>query len=171
VRLLAVRHAIAEDREAFARAQTDDAARPLTAEGREKMHRGAVGLKQLVPDIDLLASSPLKRAFDTAEIVARVYGGLKVERVAELAPGTPLERALVWAAGLPERGTVAIVGHEPDLSRMVCALLTGTNGPFLEFRKGAACLLEFTGPVDRGAATLDWFLGPKHLRRLGADRA
>ena len=170
MRLLAVRHAIAEDRETFAREQRDDAARPLTAEGREKMRRGAVGLKQLVPDIDLLASSPLKRAFDTAEIVARVYGGLKVERVADLAPGTPLEQVLVWVAGLPSRGTVALVGHEPDLSRLVCALLASTNGPFLEFRKGAACLLEFTGPVGRGAATLDWFLGPKHLRRIGSDR-
>ena len=170
MRLLVIRHAIAEDREAFALAQGDDAARPLTAEGREKMQRGAVGLKQLVPDIDLLAASPLKRALETAEIVARVYGGLKVERVAELAPGTPLERVLAWVTELPERGTVALVGHEPDLSRMVCALLASPNGPLLEFRKGAACLLEFTSHVGPGAAILDWFLGPKHLRRLGADR-
>jgi len=169
VRLLVIRHAIAEDREAYS--QRDDAARPLTAEGRDKMQRGAVGLKQLVPDIELLASSSLKRAFDTAEIVARAYGGLKVEQVAELAPGTPLERMLAWVGGLPARGTVALVGHEPDLSRLVCALLASTNGPFLEFRKGAACLLEFTGPVERGAATLDWFLGPKHLRWVGAHRA
>lgn len=169
MRLLVVRHAIAEDRETFARAQHDDAARPLTAEGREKMRRGALGLKQIVPEIDLLAASPLKRAVDTAEIVARAYGDLKVERVPELSPGTPLEKMLAWVAGLPARGTIALVGHEPDLSCMVCALLASTNGPFLEFRKGAACLLKFTGPVGRGGATLDWFLGPKHLRRLGAD--
>ena len=171
MRLLVVRHAIAEDREVFARADRDDANRPLTPEGREKMRRGAVGLKQIVPDIDLLAASPLKRALETAEIVARVYGGLTVDRVADLAPGTPLERVLVWVAGLPARGTVTLVGHEPDLSRMVCALLAKANGPFLEFRKGAACLLEFSGPAGPGAATLDWFLGPKHLRRLGANRA
>lgn len=170
MRLLVIRHAIAEDREAFARAERDDAARPLTSDGREKMRRGAIGLKQIVPDIDVLAASPLKRAFDTAEIVARVYDGLTVERVAELAPGTAIDRVLTWVAGLPERGTVALVGHEPDLSRLVCALLANTNGPFLEFRKGAACLLEFTGGARRGTATLDWFLGPKHLRRLGADR-
>lgn len=170
MRLVLIRHAIAEDRETFARSDRDDDARPLTPEGRDKMRRGAVGLKELVPEVDVLASSPLKRAFDTAEIIAREYGGLTVERVAELGPGTPLERALAWVASLPGRGTVMVVGHEPDLSRMVCALLASTNGPFLEFRKGAACLLEFTGPVARGGATLDWFLGPKHLRRLGADR-
>ena len=70
-------------------------------------------------------------------------------------------------AGQQTRGSVAIVGHEPDLGRLVCALLASTNGPFLELRKGAACLLEFPGAVARGAATLDWFLGPKYLRRLG----
>jgi phosphohistidine phosphatase len=170
VRLVLVRHAIAEDREVFAGSGRDDASRPLTPEGRDKMRRGAIGLKELVPEIDALVSSPLKRAADTADIIARVYGSLTVERVQDLSPGTPLERALAWVASLPGRGTAVVVGHEPDLSRLVCALLASTNGPFLEFRKGAACLLEFTGPAGRGTATLDWFLGPKHLRRLGADR-
>jgi phosphohistidine phosphatase len=170
MRLLVIRHAIAADREEFARSHADDADRPLTAEGRAKMERAASGLKQLVPDLTLLASSPVKRAFDTAMIVARPYRDLEVERVPELAPGTPLDRAIAWLAGLPARGTIAIVGHEPDLSRLVCALLCGADRPFFEFRKGAACLLEFSGPVARGAGVLDWFLGPKHLRRFGADR-
>lgn len=166
MRLLVVRHAIAEDREAYARTQRDDAARPLTDEGRRKMERGAAGMKELVPELDLLAASPFKRAFDTAQIIAREYGEMRVERVPELAPGAGLERSLAWLRGQGSRGTVAIVGHEPDLSRLVCALLTTTDGPFLELRKGAACLLEFAGAVERGAATLDWFVGPKHLRRL-----
>ena len=168
MRLVVVRHAIAEDREAFARSHKDDATRPLTPEGRRKMERAALGLKQLVPELDLLAASPYKRAFDTAEIIAKAYGTSAVERVAELAPGGGLDRVVGWLAGQASRRTIAIVGHEPDLSQLVCALLAGTNGPFLELRKGAACLLEFPGPVGRGAATLDWFLGPKHLRRIAA---
>ena len=167
MRLLVVRHAIAEDRETF---EGDDAARSLTADGRKKMKRGAAGLKELVPDIDLLAASSLKRAVETAEIIARAYDGFKVQQVTELAPGTPRDSVIAWLAGLPEKGTTAVVGHEPDLSSMVCALLTSADEPFLEFGKGGACLLEFKGPVGRGAATLDWFLEPKHLRRLGADR-
>lgn len=169
MRLLVVRHAIAEDREAFGRSHRDDATRPLTPEGRRKMERGALGLKELVPELDLVAASPLKRAVDTAAIIAQAYGVLRVERVAELAPGAGFDRFLGWLTGQRARGAIAVVGHEPDLSQLVCALLAGTNGPFLELRKGAACLLEFPGAVDRGAATLDWFLGPKHLRRL-ADR-
>jgi phosphohistidine phosphatase len=167
MRLLVVRHAIAEDRASFARTQKDDSARPLTPEGRRKMERAALGLKRIVPELDLLAASPYKRALETAEIIAAAYGGLGVERVTELAPGGGVERIVGWLADRPDRGVVAVVGHEPVLSRLVCALLVGANGPFLELRKGAACLLEFSGAVGAGAATLDWFLGPKHLRRLG----
>jgi phosphohistidine phosphatase len=169
VRLLVVRHAIAEDREAFARSHRDDAARPLTPEGRRKMERAALGLKELVPDLDLLGASPYKRAFETAEIIAHAYGTARVERVPELAPGAGVDRVVGWLGGQASRGTIAVVGHEPDLGQLVCALLAGTNGPFLELRKGAACLLEFPGAVARSAATLDWFLGPKHLRRLAAS--
>jgi phosphohistidine phosphatase len=167
VRLLVVRHAIAEDREAFARSHKDDAARPLTAEGRRKMERGAAGLHELVPELELLAASPFTRAFETAEIIAKAYGGgLRVERVPALAPGGGVGRVVEWLASLRTAGTVAAVGHEPDLSQLVCALLAGSDGPFLELRKGAACLLEFPGPVAKSGATLDWFLGPKHLRRI-----
>ncbi len=168
MRLLVVRHAIAEDREAYARSHRDDAGRPLTSEGRRKMEGVALGLRQLVPAIDLLAASPFRRALDTAEIIAQAYDGQQVERVSELAPGAGVDRFLSWLKGLGPRPTVAVVGHEPDLSRIVCTLLANANGPFLELRKGAACLLEFSGAIGKGAATLDWFLGPKHLRRLAA---
>ena len=170
MRLLVVRHAIAEDREAFARSHKDDATRPLTPDGRRKMERAALGLKELVPELDVLAASPYKRAIETAEIISAAFGGLSLERVPDLAPGAGVDRVVSWLADRHARGSVAVVGHEPDLGQLVCALLASTNGPFLELRKGAACLLELAGPVTRGAATLDWFLGPKHLRLLGTGR-
>lgn len=170
MRLVFVRHAIAEDREIYARGHKDDAGRPLTPEGRGKMERGAVGLRALVPELDVVASSPYRRAVDTAEIIARAYGSLHTERVPALAPGQSVDAFLNWLVDQRSRGTLAVVGHEPNLSQIICTLLAGTNGPFLELRKGAACLLDLPGPVNRGAATLDWLLGPKHLRRLAADR-
>ena len=169
MRLLVVRHGIAEDREVFGRTNRDDAARPLTAEGRRKMERGALGLRQLVPEVDLLASSALRRAAETADIIARAYGELRVERVPELAPGGGVDRVIAWMQSQAVRGTIAVVGHEPDLSCLICALVCGTDNPFLELRKGAACLLDLPGRVARSAATLDWLLGPKHLRRVAAD--
>ena len=130
------------------------------------MERAALGLRALVPEIDLLAASPFKRAVETAEILAGAYGDMRVERIPELAPGAGVDRVVTWLASQHARGTIATVGHEPDLSQVVCLLLAGVSGPFLELRKGAACLLEFPGPVGKAAATLEWFLGPKHLRRL-----
>ena len=72
--VLVIRHAIAEDRDVFARTEKDDDERPLTDEGRKKMARGAQGLHTLVPKLDLIASSPLVRAQQTAAIVAMVCG-------------------------------------------------------------------------------------------------
>ena len=51
----------------------DDRLRPLTPEGRKEMQRVAPGLARLVPTIDVLATSPLARAAETAEIVAQAY--------------------------------------------------------------------------------------------------
>src|SRR5713101_2159078 len=107
MRLLVVRHAIAEDREAFARSHKDDADRPLTAEGRRTMEQAALGLKELIPELDLLAASPYKRAFDSAEIVTGAYGGLAVEQVLELAPGVSVDRVFGWLTGRQARGSVA----------------------------------------------------------------
>src|SRR3989442_3095903 len=111
MRLLVVRHAIAEDREAFARSHKDDSTRPLTPDGRRKMERAALGLKELVPELDVLAASPYKRAIETAEIIAAAYGGLSVERVPDLAPGAGVDRVVSWLAGPPPPRSVAVRGH------------------------------------------------------------
>src|SRR5437867_8548984 len=145
MRLMVVRHAIAEDREVYARTHKDDAGRPLTSEGRRKMERVALGLKELVPALDLLAASPFKRAVDTAEIIAAAYGDVRVERVAELVPGAGIDRGLGWLAGQQAGGRLVIVGHEPDLGRVVCALLALTHCPFLALRKGASGLVGVPG--------------------------
>src|SRR2546422_1650397 len=76
MRLLVVRHAIAEDLEAFARSHKDDSTRPLTPDGRRKMERAALGLKELVPELDVLAASPYKRAKigrATSELQSRLH--------------------------------------------------------------------------------------------------
>ena len=68
--IVIVRHGIAEDREASNRAAPDDALRQLTKEGRQKMRKAAKGLKRILPALDLIATSPLMRAAQTAEILA-----------------------------------------------------------------------------------------------------
>src|SRR5437879_11778172 len=119
MRLVVVRHAIAEDREGFARSHKDDAARPLTPEGRRKMARAALGLKQLVPELELLAASPYKRALETAEVIAHAYGDQRAARVGGLAPGAGSDRVVGWPTGRGARNTGAMVGHEPAVGQRV----------------------------------------------------
>jgi len=165
MKLLIVRHAIAEDREDFARTGKDDDLRPITDEGRKKMKQGARGLKTLVPEIDLLATSPLTRAAQTAAVLDSVYGGLREVEITELEPEASPVEFLSWLRK-QDGENVAVVGHEPSISLIVSWLLTGTEKRLLSFRKGGACMLEFPGEVGAGAATLLWALTPTQLREL-----
>lgn len=165
MKLLLIRHAIAEEREDFAKTGKDDRLRPLTDEGRKKMKQAAKGLREIVPEIDLLATSPLTRAAQTGAIVDSIYGGLKEVEIEELAPEATPTDFLRWLRK-QKAETLAAVGHEPSMSLILSWFLTGTERRIHSFRKGGACLLEFTGEVDAGTATLLWALTPAQLRDL-----
>jgi len=165
MRLLLIRHAIAEEREDFARTGKDDRLRPLTDEGRKKMKQAARGLRSLVPEIGLLATSPLTRAAQTGAILDSVFGGLDVVEIDELSPETTPEELLRWLR--KQKGNaVAAVGHEPSLGQILGWLLTGTDRRLFAFRKGGACLLELGDEPAGGTATLLWALTPAQLRML-----
>jgi phosphohistidine phosphatase len=164
MQLLVIRHAIAQTREEFA--GDDDAVRPLTADGRRQMKRAAKGLRYVVADIDLLGSSPLLRAMQTAEIVADAYGGADITTVTALEPGSAPETFVTWLRKQREAEVVAVVGHEPHLGTLVTWLLTGLDEPRVPLKKGGACMLDFTALPRKGGATLRWALTPAVLRRL-----
>jgi phosphohistidine phosphatase len=164
--LLVVRHANALDAAEYARNHPDDAGRPLTSEGKKKMKRVAEALRTLVPDLQLLATSPFTRAVQTAEILAEAYDGLDPVVVPVLAPAQSAADVTHWLAGERRHDTVAIVGHEPGLGRVASWLLAGSERPFIEIKKGAALLLSFPDAVDAAAATLVWSLTPSQLRAL-----
>jgi phosphohistidine phosphatase len=169
--LLVIRHAIAEDKELFAKTGRSDDLRPLTEEGRSKMRRVAEGLRIVVPRLALLASSPLVRARETAEIVAPGFKMARAEIVEALRPDRPFDAFLDWlrqraAPNDEDDRRIAVVGHEPHLGGLVTWLMTGTNDSRLELKKGAACLLHFERTPGAGEAVLQWALTPSHLRRL-----
>jgi phosphohistidine phosphatase len=113
MRLLLIRHGIAETREDFARTGEGDDLRPLTRAGRRKMRRAARGLRELVPAIDTLLTSPLVRARQTADIVARVYGGPAPWELEALRPERPPDELLHWLRAQPGMPHEAPSGGEP----------------------------------------------------------
>jgi phosphohistidine phosphatase len=166
VRLLVVRHAAAEDKDEFASTGRSDDLRPLTTEGKRDMREAARGLRDVVPKIDVLATSPLVRAVETAEIVGEAYDRKHVI-VDALRPESPYDDLARWARQHGEKDVVAIVGHEPHLSGLVCWLLAGAKTSFLDLKKGAACLLEIEDAPSAGSALLLWSMAPRHLRAIG----
>jgi phosphohistidine phosphatase len=166
MKLLVIRHAIAEDKDEFARTGKDDRERPLTKEGRAKMRKTAGGLRMLVDHVDVLASSSLVRAIETAEIIRPAFGGIAFSQIAALEPDKPVADVLEWLRMQPDGATVAIVGHEPQLGVLVSWLLTGQERSFVKLRKGSATLLQFAQNIEAGAATLLWTLKPSQLRDL-----
>lgn len=167
--LLIIRHAIAEDREEFAATGQDDSARPLTKQGRKRMRVAAIGLREAAPALDVLATSPFVRAVETADIVAAAFHRPTRHTVDALTPERPPSEFLDWLHTVQGSDVVAAVGHEPHLGRLVSWLVSARKQPFLELKKGGACLLDLGSAPSPGTARLLWALTPKQLRGL-ADR-
>lgn len=164
--LVLIRHAIAEDRAEFARSGRGDDQRPLTGEGRRRMRLAAAGLRHVLPALGVLASSPLVRAWQTAEIVGEAYGGMPIDRLDAAASGDGDELLEVLRATTPGT-TIAVVGHEPIHGDWTGWLLTGREAGFVRFKKGEACALAFGRDLRPGSAELLWKFRPTELRALG----
>lgn len=152
-----VRHGIAAERGTYA----SDFDRPLVDEGVSKMKAIGKALKKLGARPDMILTSPLVRARETAEIVAKALAvEEKLMQAPELACGCGLRRLakLLEAKGNPE--SVMVVGHEPDFSVMIGELI-GT--PEVEMKKGAVALVRVSGKVQPNNGTLAWLKPPKQL--------
>ena len=163
MKLLVVRHGAAMEREEFARTGESDDLRPLTDEGKAEMESVAAGLRAQLETLDLLATSPLVRARQTAEIVAAAYGIGAPEITSSLVPGTPFEEFEKWCSGIGEKDAIGVVGHEPHLSLLVRWLLADSPESEIHLKKGGACLMHFESQVSRGSGKLEWLLGPSKL--------
>ncbi len=161
--LYLVRHAIAAKRRMVRR----DRDRPLTEGGIRKMRRIARALCVLGIRADLILSSPLRRARETAGILAAELGSPDPEPTPFLEPGVTTERLcafIIRRAGRARR--VFLVGHEPALSILASVLLSGEAQTQLTMKKGGVCKLR----VDRlrcgRCAVLEWLLTPRVLAKM-----
>lgn len=167
MKILLIRHGKAEERPLLSLSAKKDALRALTESGRREMRKAAKGLRKFAPDIDVLAASPLVRAQETADIVAKVFGVNQVLEQALLSPGADAPALLDWLNAQAPDTTVALVGHEPGLSQFATRLLSGKDASFITFKKGACALIEFDGKPVAGRGVLAWLLQPGQLRKLG----
>jgi phosphohistidine phosphatase len=160
-----VRHGIAGP----ASATVTDANRSLTPDGTRKMTRAAAGLKQLGVVPAVVLSSPLRRAEETAAILARVLAPrLAVEIYPLLAPGSDPAAVLHALAAYRKADSLILVGHQPDLGELASYLVTGSsNLATLPFKKGGVAAVRVAAVPPRAPGSLEWFLTPKQLRAIG----
>lgn len=158
-----VRHAVAVERGSTG--FEDDALRPLTAQGRARMVEAAAGLKRLLTP-QVILTSPLVRAAETAEILRKAYGLGKPRVCDALATGD--HDGVLTAIEEADAGAIALVGHEPWMSELLAYLLTGDRaGMAAVFKKGAAALVGSAAEPAPGHCWLEWLIQPGALRRLG----
>lgn len=154
-----IRHGIAVERESVSLDQD----RPLTSEGEKKTRRVAERLQQLELHFDCLLSSPLLRAKQTAVILQKQGLCDRLEETDLLAPLGNFGTWLYWLEEWRQSGgtSLALVGHQPDLSQWAELLLWGEARGVLILKKAGIIglsLPEFGSPV--GNSQLFWLTRP-----------
>jgi phosphohistidine phosphatase len=153
LQLYLLRHADAGDPMAW---PGDDAERPLSAKGRRQARR----LGNLLADIgwkpDLILTSPMVRAADTARIIGRAVG-VKPADEHSLGSGIGLGDVGTLLAAHPEAKRVVLVGHDPDFSAVASTL----TGAAIELRKGAIARIDLQDASPAaGQGALRWLIPP-----------
>jgi phosphohistidine phosphatase len=134
-----------------------DDERPLTKRGKKEMHEVAAFLVRLKVRPDLILTSPLPRAAQTAEIAAE-HLNVKCREEQRLAPGfgaAELEQ-IMNKHPVP---SLMIVGHEPDFTRTIAAL----TGASLKLSKGGVALVDIDPSSRKGR--LLWLFPPKIAKK------
>jgi phosphohistidine phosphatase len=158
-----VRHAIAAER---GDEYPDDGKRPLTPDGAARFRKVARGLAALDPTVDLVLTSPLVRARQTAEILSEhLASHPPVAETSALLPGAAFSDLVAELGGHARRSGIALVGHEPGIGASAARLI-GVRGA-LEFRKGGICRVDVDSLPPAGPGRLVWFAPPKVLSRVG----
>ena len=133
--------------------QPDDE-RPLTKAGRKEMHAVGEFLTALKAEADLILTSPLPRATQTADIAAEhLKTWVREEKL--LAPGFRVEDLTRLLRKYPQQ-VLMLVGHEPDFTLTIAAL----TGASLKLAKAGVALVDLN--LQKGR--LLWLFPPKFAR-------
>jgi phosphohistidine phosphatase len=142
---------------------TEDEERPLSEQGEQQAVQLAAGLQRRGVKIDVLLTSPLLRARQTAEALVRLGPPLvgEMQTCDELAPGGKRKRLARTLLGL-DRPAVGLVGHQPDLGEFT-AWLIGDRDARLELAKAGVAYVRCDGAPTKGGGALVWLVTPEWL--------
>ena len=164
MRLFIVRHAIAVPHGTPGVAEDD---RPLTKDGIRKMNEAARGLRAIVGIPDIILTSPLPRAKQTADILVQSLGKqIPLELIDALAPAGSHSGVYKEMRRHQKADSLMIVGHQPSLGEIAGEIAWGSPEHYVELKKGGACAIEIEGLTPTPRGTLLWLVTPSILRSL-----
>jgi len=150
--LFFIRHSNAVDR-----SDLPDLTRPLTQEGIDRAQRCARLLKNLGVKWDILLTSPLVRALETAHILQEAALAQRLEVYQPLIPGGNFSQFQEWLKEQSPKSTLALVGHQPDLGYWVEMLLYGEAHGRIDLKKCGVARIWW----EPSQAELLWLLPPR----------
>jgi phosphohistidine phosphatase len=158
MKILLIRHAIAVAREEF---QGSDLDRPLTDKGKKRARRAFAGLERIYPGIQKIFTSPAVRAHHSARLLKRQYPEAEVHLSDLLLPEAQDDDSILSLIQSHMADTIAIVGHEPNLTRLAGTMLGSHSLPF-ELSKAGVLVIE----TDETGSRMESLLTPRILRRV-----
>ncbi len=143
-----------------------DEKRALIKEGKEQCILMARALSALSAQVDVIVSSPLKRALQTAQFVGTEMGyDARVEISPALGPEADYAAFQDLLAKYASREGVLVVGHNPNIFQFLGRLITANGGASIRMRKGSVACID----LDRHPPQLQWLIDPRSARSIFAS--
>jgi len=169
MKLYLVRHGIAVD--VGEQGVTCDEDRMLSAEGRDKTRLAATGAVAVGVQPQVIGSSPLVRAWQTAEIFAAVLkpADAIVQTCPFMAFGGEDSPFFEWLAGRAQQDVMVVV-HLPVMVFKTHACVRDGSGVPAGYKKAAIACISFEGDPKPRSGTFEWMMPPKQLREIASNR-
>ena len=162
MKLIFIRHGLAEGH--FSQNQDADFERELTVDGIAKLEKTFKILNKTDLKIDVIFSSPLARAIQSAEILWSFHQDSDLELMGDLDILDDPLHLVEYISFLPADGCYAFVGHDPHLTTVIASLLAlHPEHDFMTIKKGGVCVLE--GRMWEGF-TMELLVSPKFLKQV-----
>lgn len=162
MKLVFIRHGLAEGH--FSQNQDADFERVLTEEGIKRLTKTFKLFNKFEQKIDVIFSSPLARAVQSAEVFWEFHQDADLELMSDLDILDDPRHLVEYISFLPADGCYAFVGHDPHLTKVIASLLAlHPEHDFMKIKKGGICVLE--GRMWDGF-TLELLISPKFLKAV-----
>jgi len=143
-----------------------DGKRALVKEGKQQCMLMARLLSAVKAPVDVIVSSPLKRALQTAQLVGNELG---YDDEVEVSPALGMNASYVDFQRLlgkyADREGILAVGHNPNLFQFLGRMVSGNGGSSIRMRKGAVARID----LERHPPQLQWLIDPRAARAIYAS--